>query len=173
MGSECEARELLVCFVDIKKWLRGTSTKSAQETFRCLTEIYEKVLPIAEEHGGQLLKVIGDAALIVWEPGDTKRAIEAARIMRAEFAKLQEKFQPAEPMQMSVAMALGPVIAGEMGPPSIRRFDVIGEPVNTAAVMLRGHDFAITQQVAAAAEGAELTGIEIVMESGRMPDPRG
>jgi len=155
---------MLVCFVDIKKWLRGTSTKSAQETFRFLTDVYEKILPIAEEYEGRLVKLMGDAAMIVWEPADAKRAIEAARIMRAEFDKLQENFQPAEPMQMGVTMAVGRVMAGEMGPPSIRRFDVIGEPANTAALMMRDHDFAITQQVAAAAEGADLAGIEIGME---------
>jgi len=42
MGHRCEPKEMLVCFVDIKKWLRGTSTKSAQETFRFLTDVYEK-----------------------------------------------------------------------------------------------------------------------------------
>ena len=161
MSRQCQPQELLICFVDIRRWLRGTAEKRPDEVFAFLTDMYEKVLPLAEDHGGRLVKVMGDAALIVWDPADAARAIGAARAMRAKLAELQQDFGPAEPMSLGVAMSLGAVIAGEMGPPSIRRFDVIGDPVNAAALMLRGHDFAITSQVADAAQATDLAGIEI------------
>ena len=162
MSSQCQPQELIICFVDINNWLRGTAGRDPDEVFAFLSDVYEQVLPLAEDHGGRLVKVMGDAALIVWEPADATRAIEAARAMRATLDELQQDFRPAEPMSLGVAMALGTAIAGEMGPPSIRRFDVIGDPVNAVALMVRGHEFAITRQVADAAHDADLTGIEIV-----------
>ena len=165
MGPQCQLRDVVVCFLDIKKWRRGTHGKSPGEVFSILCDVYEKVLPIAEEHGGRLVKVMGDAALIVWETAEAPRAIAAVRRMRDEFRKLQDGLHPAEPMGISASLTLGPVMAGDMGPSSIRRFDVVGEPVNAAATMLRGRDFAITQKVADSAPDVDLTGIEIVRES--------
>jgi class 3 adenylate cyclase len=65
-------------------------------------------------------------------------------------------------MTLAVAMALGPVIAGEMGPASIRRFDVFGHAANLAARLLRGADFRVTEHLAEAASDADLAGIDIV-----------
>ena len=162
MSLECDSKELVVCFADIRHWLRGIEGKSPWQAFTFLTSVYEEVLPIAEASAGQLVKVMGDAALIVWEPQDASPAVEASRRMREEFDKLQKAFGPCEPMTLAVAMALGPVIAGEMGPPSIRRFDVFGHAANLAARLLRGADFTITKHLAQAASGADLTGIDVV-----------
>ncbi len=168
MAQQHEPVELLICFVDIGGWLRATEQKSRDEVFDLLTGFYEQVVPIAEEYGGRLVKLMGDAALIVWQAEEAAGAIEGARAMLAAFdALVAESIRHAEvslsePLNLHVAMASGPVIATEMGPPSIRRFDVIGDAVNNAALMLRYCDFTITQAVAAAAGDADLSGIDIV-----------
>ncbi len=61
----------------------------------------------------------------------------------------------------------GPSLGGRRrhGEVSILRFDVIGDPVNTAARMLVGYDFAITQQVATLAERSQLDEIVIPLTS--------
>ena len=162
MAQKHEPVELLICFVDIGGWLRATKQKSRDEVFEFLTRFYEQVVPLAEEYGGRLVKLMGDAALIVWPPEETAGAIEGARAMLARFDTQVADFSLSEPLKLHVAMASGPVIAAEMGPESIRRFDVIGDAVNDAALMLRHCDFTITQAVADAAGDADLSGIDIV-----------
>ena len=162
MAQKPEPVEMLICFVDIGGWLRATEQKSRDEVFEFLTRFYEQVVPLAEEHGGRVVKLMGDAALIVWQPEEAASAIEGARVMLAEFDALVADFSLSEPLNLHVAMASGPVIAAEMGPPSIRRFDVIGDAVNNAALMLRYCDFTITQAVADAAGDTDLSGIDIV-----------
>ncbi len=162
MAQQHEPVEMLICFVDIGGWLRATEQKSRDEVFDLLTGFYERVVPIAEEYGGRLVKLMGDAALIVWQAEEAAGAIEGARAMLAAFDALTAEVSLSEPLNLHVAMASGPVIATEMGPPSIRRFDVIGDAVNNAALMLRYCDFTITQAVAAAAGDTDLSGIDIV-----------
>ncbi len=144
--------ELIICFVNIRNWGRGVRKRSDDSAFELLTDLYEKVLPIAEEHEGRIVKVMGDGALIIWKPEHATEAVSAVKQMRSRFDDLQEVFKPDRPMSMAAALTLGPAIAREMGPPSIRRWDVIGEPVNCAVLLNREHDFVITQSVADAAE---------------------
>lgn len=39
MSRQCQPQELLICFVDVKKWLRGTAGKSPDEVFAFLSGI--------------------------------------------------------------------------------------------------------------------------------------
>jgi len=57
---------------------------------------------------------------------------------------------------------MGPVVAGEMGPPSIRRFDVIGDAANQAARQLRQGEVVISAAVAGAAGDVDLEGVVVV-----------
>lgn len=157
-----EQERLLVCFVAVKNWSQGIQGRPDKEVFAFLNDLYETVLPIAEDHDGRIVKVMGDAAMIIYRPRDTAKAIEAVRKMRERFDELQKAFEPAVPLQLSGAMDVGPAIAREMGPEAIRTCDVIGQPVNTATELQPDHDFVITRVVADEAGETDLGGIEIV-----------
>jgi adenylate cyclase len=153
---------MIVGFVDIREYLKGTEGRTPEELYGFLADFYEQVLPIAEQHGGRLVKTIGDAAMIVWPSDGAGEALQAAGEMRAEFERLREEFADEASMRLAVSLAMGPVIAGEMGPPSIRRYDVIGDAANRAALQLRRADVVVSQAVAEAAGDADLEGVEVV-----------
>lgn len=157
-------RDMIVGFVDIRHFFRGTFGHAPGEIYAFLSAFYERVLPIAEQYGGRLVKTIGDAALIVWEPTDATRALEAAGRMRREFEQLRECFEDRANMRLAVALAMGPVVAGEMGPPSIRRFDVVGEAANQAARQLRRGEVVISKAVVRAAGGADSEDVVVVRD---------
>lgn len=155
-------RNMVVGFVDVREFLKGIAGRTPAEVYTFLAGFYEQVLPIAEQYGGRLVKTIGDAAMIVWEPADATRALEAAGRMREEFESLRKSFGDTAGMRLAVSLAMGPVVAGEMGPPSIRRFDVIGDAANQAARQLRQGEVVISAAVAGAAGDVDLEGVVVV-----------
>lgn len=164
MSGMPPVRDMIVGFVDIRHYSEGTSGHTTGEVYAFLSAFYEQVLPIAEQYGGRLVKTIGDAALIVWEPTDATRALEAAGRMRREFDQLRSCVGDRAGMRLAVALAMGPVVAGEMGPPSIRRFDIVGDAANQAARQLRRGEVVISKAVVRAAGGADSEDVVVVGE---------
>ncbi len=164
MGGMPPIRDMIVGFVDIRHYSKGISGHTPGEVYAFISAFYETVLPIAEQYGGRLVKTIGDSAIIVWEPSDATRALEAAGRMRREFEQLRECFGDRAGMRLAVSLARGPLIAGEMGPPSIRRFDVIGDAANQAARQLRRGEVVISKAVVQAAGGADREDVVLVGE---------
>ena len=102
------------------------------------------------DHGGEVLRFIGDAALAIFPIGGTsklleeactpsegacKRALDAARDARQRIEALNKRRQEAgdPPIRYGLALHVGDVMYGNIGVPQRLEFTVIGKAANEAA----------------------------------------
>jgi adenylate cyclase len=122
--------------------LRGFTSISElwprDDVIALLNEYFDTMAKPVEEHGGEILKFIGDAMLAVF-PVDQEnacaRALQAAREARAGMAELNririERGQRA--LGFGLALHVGDVMYGNIGSRSRLDFTVIGPAVNVAS----------------------------------------
>jgi adenylate cyclase len=127
-----------------------------------------------ENHGGRLVKFAGDAVLGVWLADETTRpgpralaSVAAARKERSAFLARCRAEGIAE-LDYTVAVAVGPVLVGQICTERLRSFDILGETVNAAfslaaAAQARGVDHLIAVPADGDDLGAlvEVEGIEL------------
>ena len=103
-----------------------------------LSRYYAHAEACIEGSGGRLVKFAGDAVVGTWLANETARprqqavaAVAAALRGRAQFlAACRADGMPE--LAYAVALAYGPILAGQIGTERHTTFDVLGEPVNTA-----------------------------------------
>jgi len=84
------------------------------------------------DHGGEILKCVGDGLLAIFPIEDAGRAGDAARQAIAVVRRLSDDTALADepPLQIVVALHAGTVIYGNIGVPDRLDFTVIGPAVN-------------------------------------------
>lgn len=123
----------LVAFVDVM----GFAVHSMRVADRDLADVidgyYQVVAAQIAAAGGRVVKYMGDGALVVFDAGEAERGIEALLALK----QLVDRYFEGQgwACRASVKAHVGPVIAGPYGPPGELRFDVIGQAVNTAAML--------------------------------------
>ena len=129
--------EVTVVFADIVDFTPLSAALPPQPLVRLLNAVFSAFDALAEQHGLEKIKTIGDAYMVVAglpEP----RADHAQAAARMALAMQQEvvRFQDAHgaPLRLRVGMHTGPVVAGVIG---ARKFayDLWGDTVNTASRM--------------------------------------
>lgn len=129
---------MTVLFADIEGFTRMSESLPPREVVKLLNEYFTVMTGVVTRFGGMLDKYIGDAMMVVWE-GETSLAaslaVQAALVMQAELAALQQKWlaEGKLPMKMRVGISSGQVIVGLIGSPVRRDRTVIGDAVNTAS----------------------------------------
>lgn len=121
--------------------LRG-STRLAEELGQAayldlLNRFFETADTIVQEHGGEVLKFIGDAVLAVFpateKPDEAcSQALEAAKKIVAEVRAAEHDGHDAR-CDCAVGVAFGPVTYGNVGSRERLDFTVIGHAANVAA----------------------------------------
>ena len=95
-----------------------------------------------EDHGGEILKFIGDAMLAIFPIADDLDRDRACRTALASAKKALERLDEANaariargdmPMELGLALHTGPVMYGNIGAPERLDFTVIGPAVNLTA----------------------------------------
>ncbi|MBI5624204.1 MAG: RDD family protein [Elusimicrobia bacterium] len=121
--SQPVTRNLAVLMTDIKGFTDKTSRRTRSEIQDMLEEHKSLVLPVLEEHGGRLIKTIGDAFLMVYEsPTD---AVLAGVEVQETLAKRNEGLSDDARLDIRIAINSGEV--------NLADDDVFGEPVNITA----------------------------------------
>jgi class 3 adenylate cyclase len=122
---------LLVVFIDLTRFAAESRKRSDVETADLLDGYYHRVAAALGSAEGTLVKFIGDAALLVWPEATVDRGVEALLALKDELdAWLAERGSSS---RVQIKAAYGSVVAGPFGPQ--RRFDVIGQTVNAAAML--------------------------------------
>lgn len=126
-----EERIAAALFVDITGSTRLTRTTDPSQFVAILNRFFSRVVAAVEENGGLVNKFEGDAALCVFgapvELDDCATpALRAARRIRDEVDRDGE-------VDIGIGVALGRVIAGQVGAPSRLEYTVVGDAVNEAA----------------------------------------
>jgi class 3 adenylate cyclase len=144
--------EMTVLFADVVGFTQLALELSPVEIVETLNTVFSAFDRLAERHGLEKIKTIGDAYMVVGgltddglpEPGHDTASDHAHRMaemgleMLAEAARLSDAARlrrtAARPLEFRVGMHTGPAVAGVIG---IKKFiyDVWGDTVNTASRM--------------------------------------
>jgi adenylate cyclase len=146
-----------------------------------LGRFYEHVADHVTAEGGRVVKFVGDAVLSVFvgrkdHRGAALRAVQ--RSLQAREAWLAEGADAGRPLlDYTVGAAAGPVLAGDVGIPKLRSYDVLGRPVNFAfrlctLAVARGVTHLVTAAVFEGAQdpppGIEVEGVEFAGKALRL-----
>ena len=129
-------------FSDLRNFTHLTETLPAAEVLAMLNEYFEFVAAAVSAHGGEILRFIGDAMLIVFPISDEismraacNAALGAAKDARATLAVVNHlRKRKAYPLiEFGVGLNVGEVVYGNVGAPDRLDFTVMGPAVNRTA----------------------------------------
>lgn len=140
--------EVTVLFADIVDFTPLAARLSADEVVKLLNEVFTSFDGLADRHGLEKIKTIGDAYMVVGglpEPrGDHAEAVMAMALdMQRQITRFQR--ETGEPLRLRIGINTGPVVAGVIGARKLL-YDLWGDTVNMASRM-ESHDLAGTIQV--------------------------
>ncbi|MGD8349489.1 MAG: adenylate/guanylate cyclase domain-containing protein [Gammaproteobacteria bacterium] len=129
-------------FSDLRDFTRVTETCESRDVLQMLNDYFEFVAAAVGARGGEILRFIGDAMLIVF-PIDRKTsretacraALEAALDAQSTIATLnfQRRRHGQPQIEFGVGLNVGEVVYGNVGAPDRLDFTVMGPVVNRTA----------------------------------------
>jgi len=129
--------EVTVLFADIVGFTELSTRLSPTELVAILNEIFSEFDRLAEKHGLEKIKTIGDAYMVVGglptpSPNHAEAIAEMALDMQTEIAQFNTS--TSQSFSIRIGINSGPVVAGVIG---IKKFiyDLWGDTVNTASRM--------------------------------------
>ncbi len=131
LPRDCEQRTLGIAFFDLSRMAEWTSPEEDEQVAGFLQEFYALAASHLEPAGGKIVKLMGDAGLVVFPEEAVEQGVFALADLAeaARTAGLKRGFD----VYLNVSVHFGPALAGTFGPPGQERFDVIGKTVNIAA----------------------------------------
>lgn len=135
-GNEAERRQVAVLFADLCGFTELSSELGAEEMRRIVDRFLARADELIVEHGGSVDKHIGDATMAVFgapvaHEDDPLRAVATADALQRAMPALSAEL--GRPLLTHIGVALGDVVAGEMGGSVRRDYTVLGDTVNLAA----------------------------------------
>jgi adenylate cyclase len=133
-----KALRAAIYFCDLRGFTALTDRRPPAEVIALLDRYFEAIVGPVSEHGGEVLKFIGDAVLAVFPAtgGDDRaacgRALLAARRALEDTGSLRPSGGGSR-LEFGVALHLGEVVYGNIGARDRLDFTVIGPAVNEAA----------------------------------------
>ena len=137
-----EAIRAVLWLSDMRGFTRLADRVAPLALIELLNRYFACQVPAIEEHGGEVLKFMGDGLLAIFPLADERadaaavcgNALAAARAARAGVAELTGPAgDDAEPVRFGLALHLGDVLYGNVGAGSRLDFTCIGPAVNYAA----------------------------------------
>jgi adenylate cyclase len=152
--------EAVLWFSDLSGYTKITDSAPPEEIIPLLNDYAEVVVSVVRDHGGDVLKLIGDGVLAIFRDQDSGRACTAS--LRAAIAAEEriallndERMAKGQPVtQMYLGLHIGDVFFGNIGSQDRLDFTVVGPAVNEAsriAAMCRSADQHILTSAAFAA----------------------
>ena len=133
-GDEIDAA---ILFCDLRGSTGLEERLGRTEYLNLLNDFFEIATDIIEDHGGEVLKFIGDAVLAVFPAGDSADMARANAAQAAQdiVARLQTDItqEMGVTCECSIGIAFGPVTYGNVGSRTRLDFTVIGRAANVAA----------------------------------------
>jgi class 3 adenylate cyclase len=127
--------EVAVLFADLSGFTQRVSDMSPDDLIRTLDDLFSEMDRLADRHGLEKIKTIGDAYMAVaGVPDPVEDVAGRAMEMALDLADVLEtrRWPSGEPVQARIGIALGPVIAGVVGRRKFA-YDVWGDTVNLAS----------------------------------------
>ena len=135
--------EHVVLFADVHDYSK-ISRALGVDAYGFLQEMYEKLGDIIVEHGGTIVKYLGDALLCVFPADAENKAVDCALKLRPAFAQIVSHRGLFIETELEIGIASGPVATGTFGHRSLLQWDVLGEEVIRAETIGHHRGIAIT-----------------------------
>lgn len=127
----CHLETLGVAFFDLSPIPQWASSDADVGIATFFAELYRLAAEHLEPAGARIVKVMGDAGLAVFPP-DAAETVILALCDLARHARQLARDHRLDTW-LAVNVHVGPVVAGDFGPPGAERYDVVGKTVNVAA----------------------------------------
>ena len=137
-GDVREITAALMLF-DLRDFTTLSDQLSPRAVLRLLNNYFDCVMPPVQKHGGEVVEIMGDGVLAIFNHGPERSAAEACNSALAAategLAALAERNRkhPETPLQAGVALHYGTVSYGNIGSGNRLDFTVIGPDVNLTA----------------------------------------
>jgi adenylate cyclase len=139
-GASGREQEVAVLFADLRAYTRFAERRLPFDVVFVLNQYFAAMGQAVEQSGGYLDKFIGDGVMAIFGlEGQTdagcRQALVAALKMGRAMDDLNRQLTSTlrEPLQIGVAIHVGPAIIGEMGYGRAHTLTAIGDTVNTAS----------------------------------------
>jgi adenylate cyclase len=134
LGGERQRATML--FADIRGFTDLATRLPADGVVSLLNRYFERAVRVIFAHEGLLDKFYGDGMMAVFGPprvrqDDARRALQAALDLHEAVARLSPRLP--YPLEISVGLASGDVVAGHIGSNQRMDYTVIGDAVNLAS----------------------------------------
>jgi class 3 adenylate cyclase len=129
--------EVTVLFADLVDFTRSSRRSSPAQVVATLNELFSTFDRLAQHHGLEKIKTIGDAYMVAGglpdpRPNHAQAVAELALAMREEVARRADP--SGRPLAVRIGIDTGPVEAGVIGTSKFS-YDLWGDTVNTASRM--------------------------------------
>jgi class 3 adenylate cyclase len=129
--------QVTVLFADIVDFTRRSQRTSPAQVVATLNELFSAFDRLAQRHGLEKIKTIGDAYMVAGglpdpRPDHAQAIAEMALAMQAEVTRHTDP--SGQPLQLRIGIDTGPVEAGVIGTAKFS-YDLWGDTVNTASRM--------------------------------------
>jgi class 3 adenylate cyclase len=129
--------EVTVLFADLVDFTQRSQDTTPERVVRVLDELFTALDRLAERHGLEKIKTVGDAYMAVGglpepRPDHAEAVADMALAVRGEVARHLDP--GGRPLQVRIGIDTGPVVAGVIGRRKFS-YDLWGDTVNTASRM--------------------------------------
>lgn len=137
-GDVREITAALMLF-DLRDFTAMSDQLNPRAVLRLLNSYFDCVMPPVQQHGGEVVEIMGDGVLAIFNHGSERSAAEACRsalaAARAGLDALAARNgrHPGSPINAGVALHYGTVSYGNIGSGNRLDFTVIGPDVNLTA----------------------------------------
>ena len=134
--GDLTSQEAAIGFADLRDFSRDAETLEPEALLARLSEFFELVCKAVTDHGGEVLKFMGDGVLFIF-PKESSASATCDRASQA-VSELEKKVHEHtagtnSPLRYGCALHYGSVLFGNIGAPSRLDFTVIGQAVNLTA----------------------------------------
>ena len=135
---------LVVASSDLTQFARYARGRSSREIFELMANYFEMVGDIVSAGGGEVIKFMGDAALMTFPEDGVDAGLAALRRLKEEGDDWCES--RGMPCRHVIRAHFGDVVRGSIGTRDTKRVDIFGETVNTA-FLVKSSGLAVTPQL--------------------------
>jgi class 3 adenylate cyclase len=135
-----ERREVTVLFADLVGFTNLSERTEPEVVVRILNGYFQAMAGALAAHNGFVSKFMGDGILALFgapepNPWQSMDAVRGALAMRDALVRYNAELAAdgLDPLQVSIGVHRGPVVAGVLGSTELVEYTVIGDAVNTAA----------------------------------------
>jgi adenylate cyclase len=134
-------RAIAVLFADVRDFTAWSETADPALVMETLNRYYAAITPVLHEHGGTIDNFRGDGIMVMFgaperRVGACAAAFAAARAMLAaleRFPSLDRGARGRDELHVTIGLAFGEVVFGDLGSADRRDFTALGDCVNIAA----------------------------------------